>query len=90
MEVSFYQKGYMDSPTPAAEDSRAEARGRAGEVELSALFNDQVFTVEGVTPLTGEVIVTYKMQGGAGGAAPVGRASICTTSGPSSGTTIGR
>ncbi len=62
VEVSFYQKGYMDSPTPGPKIPELKP-GQSRQVELSALFNDKVFTVEGVTPLSAEVIVTYKMQG---------------------------
>jgi hypothetical protein len=62
VEVSFYQKGYMDSPTPGPKFPELKA-GQSREAGLSALFNDNVFTVEGVTPLSGEVIVAYKLQG---------------------------
>ena len=60
--VSFFQAGYMDSPTLAA--SIAEIKpGESREVELFASFNQEVFRTEGVTPLTGEVIVSYKSRG---------------------------
>jgi hypothetical protein len=62
LQVSFFQAGYMDSPTPGA----AIAELKAGErltVELPASFNQQVFTTEGVTPLTGEIIASYKSRG---------------------------
>ncbi len=60
--VSFFQAGYMDSPTQAT--SLAELRpGESREIELLASFNQEVFRTEGVTPLTGEVIVSYKSRG---------------------------
>ncbi len=62
VEVSFFQKGYMDSPTPAGKIEDIKA-GESREVALYALFNEAVFRTEGVTPLTGEVIVSYRTQG---------------------------
>jgi len=62
VRVSFFQNGYMDSPTPAV---RLEtlASGETAEVDLLASYNGEVFTTEGVTPLTGEVIVSYTSRG---------------------------
>jgi tetratricopeptide (TPR) repeat protein len=62
VEVSYYQPSYMDSPTPGSKIPEINA-GQSVEADLFALFNDKVFEVEGVTPLNGEVIVSYKMQG---------------------------
>ena len=62
VEISFYQKGYMDSPTASGKIEQMKA-GESREVALYALFNDSVFSIEGVTPLTGEVVVSYKAQG---------------------------
>jgi hypothetical protein len=62
VEVSFFQKGYMDSPTAVAKLPEIKP-GASVDVGLRALFNDNVFSVEGVTPLTGEVIVNYRIQG---------------------------
>ncbi len=60
--VSFFQAGYMDSETQAA--SIAELKpGESREIELFASFNQEVFSTQGVTPLTGEVIVRYKSKG---------------------------
>lgn len=59
--VSFYQDGYMDTPTLAAEFDRL-APGETVEVELPAAFNTNVFTTEGITPLSGEVIVDYTFR----------------------------
>ncbi len=62
VEVSFYQKGYMDSPTLAAKIPELKG-GESREIGLLASFNDAVFKTEGVTPLTGEIIVKYKFRG---------------------------
>jgi tetratricopeptide (TPR) repeat protein len=62
VEVSFYQKGFMDSPTPAGGFATL-APGESRKVALPASFNAEVFSTEGVTPLTGEVIVAYKSRG---------------------------
>ena len=62
VEVSFFQKGYMDSPTSVTKIPEIKAGGSV-DIGLCALFNDNVFSVEGVTPLTGEVIVAYRMHG---------------------------
>ncbi len=62
VEVSFYQKGYMDSPTPAAKIPELKG-GASKEIGLLASFNDAVFKTEGITPLTGDIIVKYKLRG---------------------------
>lgn len=62
IEVSFYQAGYMDSSTPAV--TIPELRGgESKDVELFASFNQEIFKTEGISPLTGEVIVRYKSKG---------------------------
>lgn len=58
VEVSFMQAGFMDSPTPSVRID-AIAPGEMREVPILASFNDQVFTTQGITPLTGEIIVQY-------------------------------
>ena len=60
--VSFFQAGYMDSPTQVASISEL-APGESLRVDLVASFNAQVFALQGITPLTGEVIVTYQSGG---------------------------
>jgi tetratricopeptide (TPR) repeat protein len=60
--VSFFQAGYMDSQTPAASIAELEP-GESRKVDLFASFNEGVFRTEGVTPLTGEVIVSYSSKG---------------------------
>lgn len=62
IDVSFFQNGFMDGPTKAAgieELGPEESR----EIDLFASFNPQVFLTEGVTPMTGEVIVKYDSRG---------------------------
>jgi hypothetical protein len=62
VEVSFMQSGFMDSPTPSASLPRLEP-GEGVTVPLSAIFNSKVFETEGKTPLTGEIIATYRQSG---------------------------
>ena len=62
VNVSFFQNGYMDSATPAGVIREMEP-GETRDVDLLASFNSEVFTTEGITPLTGEVIVSYSSQG---------------------------
>jgi len=62
VEISFFQKGYMDSPTPAAKIAELKG-GESREIGLLASFNDAVFKTEGITPLTGEIIAKYKFKG---------------------------
>ncbi len=60
--VFFQQSGYMDSATQAAYLPELRA-GESRDIELLASFNQEVFRTEGVTPLSGEVGVTYKYRG---------------------------
>ena len=62
VNIFFYQAGYMDSPTPAG---IIESIGsmETVTVPLLASFNREVFSVEGITPLTGEIIATYTSSG---------------------------
>lgn len=62
VQVAFHQEGFMDSPTPSARIGTLRA-GESVEVDLLASYNSEVFSTEGVTPLTGEVIVTYTARG---------------------------
>ena len=62
LKVSFFQAGYMDAPTPCP-TSPELAPGESREVPLLASFNQEVFRTEGVTPLTGEIAVAYKLRG---------------------------
>ena len=62
VEVAFMQNGFMDSPTPSASFSEI-APGEEREIDIYASFNSRVFETEGITPLTGEVIVQYRHRG---------------------------
>ena len=60
VKVAFFQKGYI--PTVVTKIPEIKA-GASVNISLGALFNDNVFAVEGVTPLTGKVIVGYRIHG---------------------------
>jgi len=62
LDVSFFQAGFMDSPTPAVSVPVLES-GKSIEVPLVASFNREVFTIEGITPLTGEILASYTYKG---------------------------
>lgn len=63
--IQFFQEGFMNSPTEIATFERIEA-GSAASVPLLATFNEEVFSTEGITPLTGEIIATYTARGRSG------------------------
>jgi hypothetical protein len=58
VEVSFFQAGFMDTPTKLASISRLEA-GESGVIDISASFSEEIFTTVGIVPLTGEIITEY-------------------------------
>ncbi len=62
LEVSFMQQGFMDSPTPS-KNVETLAPGESLELPVFASYNGEVFTTQGVTPLTGEIIVQYTAKG---------------------------
>ncbi|MBN2533100.1 MAG: hypothetical protein JXB88_09415 [Spirochaetales bacterium] len=62
IKVSFFQAGYMDSPTPAGTIAELKP-GQTVEIPLFVSFNAEIFNTEGITPLTGEVAVTYLSKG---------------------------
>ena len=62
IEVSFFQAGYMDTKTKALSIPKLKPK-EAKEVELIASFNQNIFTTEGITPLTGEIVVDYIARG---------------------------
>jgi hypothetical protein len=62
IEVSLWQRSYMDSPTRGPRIAELKP-GQSARADLPALFNDAVFAVEGVTPVSAEVIVTYRVRG---------------------------
>jgi len=58
IDISFLQAGYMDSPTKIATISELAA-GESRQIDITASFNQEIFTTEGITPLTGEIIADY-------------------------------
>jgi tetratricopeptide (TPR) repeat protein len=58
VDFAFFQAGFMDSPTKLITISELPA-GESRTIDLVASFNQQVFTTEGITPLTGEIIAEY-------------------------------
>jgi len=58
MDISFFQAGYMDSPTKIATISELKA-GESKQIDIMASYNQDVFSTEGITPLTGEIIADY-------------------------------
>jgi tetratricopeptide (TPR) repeat protein len=58
ISVSFYQAGYMDTPTKLATIPSLDA-GTTTEVSVLATFNSEVFYTNGDTPLNGEIVVEY-------------------------------
>ncbi len=60
--VSFFQPGLMDTPTVAAEIGELRP-GEPVTVPLKAVYNSSVFDLEGITPLSGEIIVSYSLRG---------------------------
>lgn len=62
LRLSFYQAGFMDSPTDSAE---VESIGSGEQIELPLLasFNQEVFYTSGVVPLNGEIIAEYTYRG---------------------------
>ena len=62
IEVSFFQPGYMDSPTASA-TLPLLAPGDSASVPLFAVFNNEVFKKEGKIPLSGQILTTYKLAG---------------------------
>ncbi len=62
LEISFFQPGYMDSPTASASIPRL-APGESTTVSLLAVFNNEVFRREGKIPLSGQIVTTYKLAG---------------------------
>jgi tetratricopeptide (TPR) repeat protein len=62
LEIAFIQPGYMDGETTSFA-APTLAPGGSVEVPLKAVFNKQVFTTEGRTPLTGQIITKYRLAG---------------------------
>ena len=61
LEVSFLQPGYMNIATAVASFDEL-APGESRTVPLIASFDQSIFSLEGITPLTGEVKVNYTLR----------------------------
>lgn len=61
LTVTFNQAGFMDVATPTADVSNINP-GESITVPLYAVFNKEIFSMSGVTPLTGEVSVEYTLR----------------------------
>jgi len=59
--VSFFQAGFMDTPTKLATIPRLES-GESRMIEISASFSEEIFTTVGIVPLTGEIIAEYSSR----------------------------
>ena len=62
LEVTFHQAGFMDSPTQCAQVD-VLAPGESADVPIHASFNQEVFFTNGITPLNGEIAVSYTYRG---------------------------
>jgi len=62
ISLSFMQPGFMDSPSPVASDILL-GPGESIEVPIRLTYNNEVFSTQGITPLTGEVITNYTLKG---------------------------
>ncbi len=62
IEISFFQAGYMDSPTLCTTIPVLDP-GERREVPVLAAFNQSVFQTEGITPLSGELTLKYVSRG---------------------------
>jgi len=61
LEVSFFQPGYMNIATEVASFEEL-GPGESKTVPLIASFDQSIFSLEGITPLTGEVRVDYTLR----------------------------
>ena len=61
LTVSFFQPGYMNIATTVARIERL-APGERTTVPITASFDQNIFALEGVTPLTGEISVDYTLR----------------------------
>lgn len=65
LEVSFFQKNFMDGRTELKKIPVLPPK-QSITVPISASFNQNVFNTEGTTPLTGEIRIDYKAEGHSG------------------------
>ena len=62
LDIYFMQQGFMDTPSPVANKITLQP-GESVKLPFLISFNNAVFTTEGVTPLTGEIIAAYTIRG---------------------------
>jgi len=60
--ISFYQAGYMDNATSCVSIPVLQP-GEQAEVALLASYNNEIFKTQGITPLSGEIRITYTYKG---------------------------
>lgn len=65
VNVNFMQAGYMDAPTKAAAIDEIPS-GETVTLDIYAAYNQEVFSIEGIAPLTAELSVSYTARGNAG------------------------
>jgi hypothetical protein len=65
VNVQFMQAGFMDAPTKAGSIVEL-APGESTLVDIYAAYNQEVFAIEGTSPLTAELMVNYTARGNAG------------------------
>ena len=61
LNVSFFQPGYMNIATSVARIDKL-APGEQITVPVTVSFDQNIFNLEGVTPLTGEISVDYTLR----------------------------
>ena len=61
LNVNFFQPGYMNIATSVARIDKL-APGEQITVPITASFDQNIFSLEGVTPLTGEISVDYTLR----------------------------
>ena len=59
VEVTFNQPQFMDAPTQSAQVDEIPP-GESVEVPLHGSFNQEVFFTNGITPVNGEIAVSYR------------------------------
>ena len=65
LKVFFLQVGFMDSSTLCTSVKELAPKENI-TIDLFAVFNQEIFKTEGITPLTGEVVVQYRSRGRTG------------------------
>lgn len=61
VDVSFFQAEYMNGPTPLGSFEVIDP-GEEKQLDIYAAYSTRVFETEGITPLTGEIVVQYSSR----------------------------